>query len=107
MAFLDETGLAELWSLTKKRADPVIGEYTGSGSSKTVSTGGRGHALMIWSVQYLVFVTPRGGICLKVDNNSITEVTFGVANFINGVLTLGNGDAKVNASGTVYAYQVL
>lgn len=103
------TGKTSLSEVRSAMGLGVIGEYTGNGSSssRTVSTGGHGHALMIWSAAYLLFVTPRGGICLQVEANRITEITFAMANFINGVLTIGTADATLNANGTVYAYQVL
>ncbi len=65
MAFLDETGLAEVWSLVKaedeKRAKVVCGSYTGTGdssssSSQNIDVGFRPKAVVVFNVYSM---TPR------------------------------------------------
>ena len=83
------------------------GSYTGNGSitSRTISTGGIGNAVVITSNQGTAILTFGKGIIII--DNGLSAIANGNAAFSNGTITLATTNAAVNASGVTYTYQVL
>ena len=84
------------------------GSYTGNGSSasRTISVGGIGNALVIWSEKGVVLVTPAGGF-YGYSNTSFSHFPSGTAKFSGGVLTIASTHTALNTNGQTYNYQVL
>lgn len=84
------------------------GSYTGNGdaTSRTINTGGLGHALIVYSTSgFNCLVTYYGAWCF----NTTSQIALGYTNvhFRNGDLTLMTTETALNRNGTTYFYQVL
>jgi len=107
--FYDVTdGSGVLYNLFGDHNKPK-GSYTGNGgsASRTISTGGIGSAIAIWSDNGLAIVTPAGAVKKTVTGTSASGVAQSGCTFENGVLTIASTDTCLNASGITYNYQVL
>lgn len=89
-----------------KKADKPGNSYVGDGNSarRTVSTGGTGEVILVYSQHGLALVTRRG--------SAIVSGTGGItwsseALFSDGVLTLSSVHGSLNTNGETYYYQVL
>ena len=87
------------------------GSYSGDGKTakRTISTGGKGYVVFVWSSYSFGFVTPAGGMFYRTngeysfDSNSIRfSNTDG-----EGVLTIMGNSVHFNSSSYTYSYQVL
>ena len=90
---------------------PIIGTYTGNGSAaaRTITTGGAGNLLTIWSdeSEQVVFVTPRGGLVvgsMDLEGNAVVQMNRGVS-YADGVLTIAAKSRVFNYEGQIYKYQ--
>ena len=88
------------------------GTYTGNGSKteRTISTGGIGSVLAIWSEYGVALVTPAGGFYgYSGSNFAHFPASGGTHNgsFTNGVLKLAATHDALNRNGVTYRYQVL
>ena len=122
MAFLDETGLAEVWSLANSKFGKVVkGSYTGAGgSSKTVNLGGRPLMFVLrfdgvgcYNAVHFDLCTNVVGICLGnssagnatnmavVTGNTITDTGITMVNPSNNKFF---GNSGVDVSGYTYHY---
>lgn len=83
------------------------GTYTGNGdaTSRTISTGGIGNVLYVWSENGNAVIMPTGGF-VSSPSSGVTRLPSNEARFANGVLTLSTTNAVINANGTVTEYQV-
>lgn len=79
------------------------GTYTGNGSttSRTISSGGIGDVVMIFSTKGFAIICYWG---IMTTNTSISADS---ASFRNGVITIATDNELLNASGKEYKYQVL
>ena len=85
-----------------------VGSYTGNGSATTrvIDTGGSGNAIVIWNGATVTFVA-LGGAIYKSNSSAPASLNYDKVQFVEGVLTLNTNASNLNASGTVYQYQVL
>jgi len=86
-----------------------IATYTGNGSSasRTISTGGLGYAVLIWSENGMAIVTPTGVVKKTATGTSVSGLGESACKFGDGVLTIASTDTCLNANGITYNYQVL
>lgn len=90
------------------------GTYTGNGSAtkRTISTGGMGRILFMWSEYSFGFVTPAGGMFWRGSSNG-TSYDSSVIRFSNkdydaeGELVIIGTNEHFNSSSYTYKYQVL
>lgn len=84
------------------------GSYTGNGStsSRTIDTGGKGNAIVIWNGATMSFAA-LGGAIYKDNASSPATMNYDKVQFVEGILTLKTNSSVLNGSGTVYQYQVL
>mgnify|MGYP006351797327 CR=1 FL=1 len=82
-----------------------IASYTGNGTAttRTITTGGIGNCLLIWSDNGIALVTPKKTI-IAYDN---TIGAIGGCTFANGSLYVTTTDTRINANNVTYYYQVL
>jgi len=83
------------------------GSYSGTGATRTVSTGGVGQALLIRQTansNEIALVTNHGGFYK--NGTTVTGLTTTDASFQDGTLTVSAG-SKLNTSGVGYYYTVL
>lgn len=88
--------------------DKPTGSYTGDGSNtaRTITTGGIGFALAVYSANGSAIILPSGAICI--NGGIVSGVDWGEVNYgSNGVLTLKTTSAFLNQNGIRYDYQVL
>lgn len=90
-----------------------IGSYSGNGSStqRTISTGGIGRVLFVWSSYSFGFVTPAGAMFYRSGNgtsyDSDTIRFSNTATDAEGILVIKGNHANYNSSSYTYYYQVL
>ena len=84
------------------------GSYTGNGSatSRTITTGGIGNAILIWGNSSLCLACPLGCFYFAASSSYKDYMQTDVK-FENGVLNLTSASTYANASGVTYNYQVL
>ena len=84
------------------------GSYTGNGSatSRTITTGGIGNAILIWGNSSLCLACPLGCFYFAASSSYKDYMQTDVK-FENGVLKLTSASTYANASGVTYNYQVL
>ena len=84
------------------------GSYTGNGSatSRTISVGGIGEILVIYTGGRVGFVGYNGGVIFNYSEAKATYFTEEQINFRAGVLTLASDNTQVNTNGTIYNYYV-
>ena len=95
--------------ISKMASAKPSGRYTGDGGSgeRTVSIGGSGQMLCIIGGEHTLFVSIHGAIVLDSIHGSVTSLSNYEASFSGGVLRIRGYSDALNASGVVYAYQVI
>lgn len=87
-----------------------VGTYIGNGSAVTrkIETGITGKAVMIYSTNYIAFVTENGGVGFStVSGLNPFVLNSNAATFTNGEITIKTDNALVNADGYEYTYIAL
>lgn len=85
------------------------GYYTGNGSgtSRTIDTGGVGSVICIEGSNGPVLVNPTGAIGFNGSNSTAFGLKSSAIKFLNGILTIATTDANTNTNGKKYYYHVL
>lgn len=83
------------------------GTYTGNGVAtvRQVATGGNGFACVVRSSSGTCIVMGSG--VMRAAGGTFTWLASGLSYFRNGILYIATTDAALNASGTIYTYEVL
>ena len=97
------------WSTFLSDKNKPSGTYTGDGQSatRTISIGGDGNVLAIYSGKGTAFVTKKGAMYYNVSSNTVKGFSTSQGFVEGGKLYLATADETVNANGTTYEYQVL
>ena len=84
------------------------GTYTGNGSAteRTISTGGIGQFIILWSANGMGIVSPLGGWLFDTNGN-VSFLSSVRLYYSSGTLKVATDNAIVNSNGTSVTYQVL
>lgn len=83
------------------------GSYTGNGdaTSRTIETGGFGHAVLITSNNGMALLTRKSG--LYGGSSELNALDYNDGHFADGNIVVASTLSQLNANGVTYTYQVL
>lgn len=83
------------------------GNYTGTGSSKTIVANQYGSLAMISCSTHVSFVTPEGAQVNNLANGEVSWADTSEVIYKDGILIIKTDNEAFNAAGTKYYYQTI
>ena len=84
-----------------------VGDYVGTGEIANITVNGESRLLMVYSEDYLSFVTPQGALVFKLADGTATWCDETTVYYANGLLCVSEVDDAFNGADIKYKYQVL
>lgn len=107
IGFQQRIGSEDKWYDIYGKHNKPTGSYTGNGSgtSRTIATGGIGTAVLITSNNGVALVTRKTGFCGS--TNSINALAYNDAHLAGGDIIIASVLEQLNTAGVEYTWQVL